>query len=43
MIGDRSAADGLHRLAEADPDETIKKTADRAYRRLLRRAVSRPR
>src|SRR3989442_12725012 len=43
MIGDRSAADGLHRLAEADPDETVQKTADRAYRRLLRRAVSRPR
>src|SRR5437899_2556718 len=43
MIGDRSAADGLHRLAEAEPDETVKKTADRAYRRLLRRAVSRPR
>ncbi|TMG27535.1 MAG: hypothetical protein E6H95_08115 [Chloroflexi bacterium] len=43
MIGDRSAADGLHRLAEADPDQTVKKTADRAYRRLLRRAVSRPR
>src|SRR5256885_1406283 len=42
-IADRSAADGLHRLAEADPDPTIKKTADRAYRRLLRRAVGRPR
>src|SRR5947199_69072 len=39
MIGDPSAADGLHRLAEADPDQTVKKTADRAYRRLLRRAV----
>jgi len=42
-IADRSAADGLHRLAEADPDPTIKKTADRAYRRLLRRAGGRPR
>ena len=42
-IADRSAADGLHRLAESDPDPTIKKTADRAYRRLLRRAVGRPR
>jgi HEAT repeats len=42
-IADRSAADGLHRLAETDPDPTIKKTADRAYRRLLRRAVGRPR
>jgi HEAT repeat protein len=42
-IGDRSAADGLHRLAETDPDQAIKKTADRAYRRLLRRAVGRPR
>jgi|SRR3989440_9513391 len=42
-IADRSAADGLHRLAGTDPDPAIKKTADRAYRRLLRRAVGRPR
>jgi HEAT repeat protein len=41
MIGDRSAADGLHRLALADADEAIKQSADRAYRRLLKRAVGR--
>lgn len=40
MIGDRSAADGLHRLAISDPDATVKGAADRAYRRLLKRAVS---
>jgi HEAT repeat protein len=38
-IGDRSAADGLHRLAETDPDPEIKKGAERAYVRLLRRVV----
>ena len=42
-IGDRSAADGLHRLAEADPDPKVKQAAERAYRRLLKRAVARPR
>jgi HEAT repeat protein len=40
-IGDRSAADGLHRLAMADPDPLVKAAADRAYRRLLKRAVGR--
>lgn len=40
-IGDRSAADGLHRLAMSDPDVTVKAAADRAYRRLLKRAVGR--
>lgn len=39
MIGDRSAADGLHRLAERDPDTDIQKAAERAHRRLLRRVV----
>jgi HEAT repeat protein len=42
-IGDRSAADGLNRLAEIDPDEQMKKAAARAHRRLLKRAVTRPR
>src|SRR5437762_1282248 len=42
MIGNRSAADGLHRLAESDPEPRIKKTADRSYRRLVRRVVGRP-
>ena len=40
-IGDRSAADGLHRLAMSDPDPSVKSAADRAYRRLLKRAVGR--
>ncbi|TME71757.1 MAG: hypothetical protein E6I50_02065 [Chloroflexi bacterium] len=40
-IGDRSAADGLHRLALGDPDAVIKTGADRAYRRLVKRAVGR--
>jgi hypothetical protein len=43
MIGDRSAADGLHRLAEKDADADIQKAARRAHRRVLRRAVARPR
>ena len=43
MIGNRSAADGLHRLAESDPEPRIKKTADRSYRRLVRRVVGRQR
>jgi HEAT repeat protein len=42
-IGDRSAADGLNRLAENDPDLEIKNAAQRAHRRLLKRAVIRPR
>ena len=43
MIGDRSAADGLARLAEQDPDPDLRTLARRAHRRLLRRAVARPR
>jgi HEAT repeat protein len=43
MIGDRSAADGLHRLAEKDPDKDIQKAAQRAHKRVLRRAVGRGR
>ena len=42
-IGDRSAADGLNRLTEADPEPDIKKAAARAHRRLLKRALPRPR
>jgi HEAT repeat protein len=40
-IGDRSAADGLHRLAASEPDPLVKKAAERSYRRLLKRAVGR--
>jgi HEAT repeat protein len=40
-IADRSAADGLHRVAMNDSDESVKRAADRAYRRLLKRAVAR--
>ena len=40
-IGDRSAADGLHRLAMTEPDQPLKVAADRAYRRLLKRAMGR--
>lgn len=40
MIGDRSAADGLHRLAESDPEPDIQKAAQRSHRRVLKRAVS---
>jgi HEAT repeat protein len=40
-IGDRSASDGLHRLAMSDPDPSVKGAADRAYRRLLKRVVGR--
>ncbi|HUE67788.1 MAG TPA: HEAT repeat domain-containing protein [Candidatus Acidoferrum sp.] len=43
MIGDRSAADGLHRLAEKAGDADMQKAAQRAHRRVLRRAVARPR
>src|SRR5438552_3733746 len=42
-IGDRSAADGLNRLTEADPEPDMKKAAARAHRRLLKRALPRPR
>ena len=42
-IGDRSAADGLNRLTESDPEPDIKKAAARAHRRLLKRALPRPR
>ena len=41
MISDRSAADGLHRLAEKDSDPDIQKAAQRAHRRVLRRSVAR--
>src|SRR5690348_8559133 len=40
-IGDRSAADGLKRLALNDPDARVKEAAERAHRRLVRRAVAR--
>jgi HEAT repeat protein len=40
-IGDRAAADGLKRLALYDPDPQVKEAADRAHRRLVRRAVAR--
>ena len=39
-IGDRSATDGLRRLALSDPDAAVKGAADRAYRRLVKRAVA---
>lgn len=40
VIGDRSAADGLHRLADMDADPDIKNGAQRSYKRLLKRAVT---
>ena len=40
-IGDRAAADGLKRLADSDPDPQVKGAAERAHRRLVRRAVGR--
>ena len=40
-IGDRAAADGLKRLALSDPDWQVKTAAERAHRRLVRRAVAR--
>jgi hypothetical protein len=40
-IGDRSAADGLNRLAQLEPDPVVKKAADRAHRRVIRRSVGR--
>lgn len=38
-IGDRSAIDGLRRLALSDPDTAVKGAADRAYRRVVKRAI----
>lgn len=43
IIGDRSAADGLHRLADKDDDPDIQDGAQRSYKRLLKRAVARRR
>jgi HEAT repeat protein len=43
IIGDRSAADGLHRLADRDQDPEMQKAATRAHRRVLRRSVARSR
>ena len=40
-IGDRAAVGGLSRLAETDSDPVVKKTAARAHRRLIKRAVGR--
>jgi hypothetical protein len=39
MIADRSASDPLGRLAESEPDPAVKKAADRAHRRLVKRAM----
>ena len=39
-IGDRAGVGGLSRLAESDPDPVVKTAADRAHRRLVRRAVA---
>lgn len=39
-IGDRAAADGVKRLADSDPDVTVKRAAERAHRRLVKRAVA---
>lgn len=43
IIGDRSAADGLHRLAEKEADPEMQKAATRAHKRVLRRSVARSR
>lgn len=43
IIGDRSAADGLHRLAEKADDLELQKAARRAHKRVLRRAVAKAR
>ena len=40
-IADRTAADGLMRLAQSDPEPTVKTAAERAHRRLVKRAVAR--
>jgi HEAT repeat protein len=39
-IGDAAASDALGRLAGSDPDEAVKEAADRAHRRLVKRAVA---
>ena len=41
MIGDRTATDGLSRLAQTDPDPEVKAVAARAHRRLVKRVVAR--
>src|SRR5215472_368947 len=38
LIGDRSAADGLHRLAEKETDADLQKAALRAHRQVLKRS-----
>lgn len=40
-IGDRAAADALRRLADTDPDEDVRKTAERAHVRLVKAAPAR--
>lgn len=40
-IGDAAAADALGRLAGSDPDAEVKEAAERAHRRLVKRAVAR--
>jgi HEAT repeat protein len=39
-IGSRSAADGLMRLAQSEPDAVVRGAAERAHRRLVKRAVA---
>lgn len=39
MIGDPSAARGLNRLSEFDPDPEVRKASSRSYKRLIKRAV----
>jgi len=40
MIGDRSAADGLKRLALYESDPDVKSAADRAHDRVVKKAVA---
>ena len=40
-IGDPAASDALGRLAESEPEPAVKEAADRAHRRLVKRAVAR--
>jgi hypothetical protein len=40
-IGDRAAADGVGRLAANDPDAGVKRAAEQAHDRLIKRAVAR--
>ena len=40
MIGDRAATDGLRRLADTDPDPSVKSVADRAHGRLVKRVAA---